>query len=133
MIGGGDVLALKSVLTDGPWDYVALGHIHMHQNLNVEGYPAVVYSGSLERIDFGEEREVEGFYWVQLTKGQATWQFVEVAARPFITLAVAAQLTCPLFVSLSDSRSADGATLHLGGGRDPITTEDSCWPFFDNR
>ena len=94
---GGDVPALKSVLTDGPWDYVALGHIHKHQNLNVGGYPAVVYPGSLERIDFGEEREAKGFCWVQLTRGHTTWQFVEVAARPFITFAV-------------DARSADDPT-----------------------
>lgn len=85
---GGDVPALKSVLTDGPWDYVALGHIHKHQDLNEGRYPAVVYPGSLERIDFGEEREAKGFCWVELVKGQTTWQFVEVAARPFVTISV---------------------------------------------
>jgi exonuclease SbcD len=94
---GGDVPALKSVLTDGPWDYVALGHIHKHQDLNEGRYPAVVYPGSLERIDFGEEREAKGFCWVELAKGQTTWRFVEVAARPFVTILV-------------DARSADDPT-----------------------
>ena len=83
---GRDVAVLKSVLSDGPWDYVALGHIHKHQNLNEGRYPAMVYSGSLERIDFGEEKEAKGFCWVELEKGNTTWQFVEVNARPFVTI-----------------------------------------------
>ena len=83
---GRDVAVLKSVLGDGPWDYVALGHIHKHQNLNAGRYPAMVYSGSLERIDFGEEKEAKGFCWVELEKGHTTWQFVEVKARPFVTI-----------------------------------------------
>jgi DNA repair protein SbcD/Mre11 len=83
---GRDVAVLKSVLSDGPWDYVALGHIHKHQNLNEGRYPAMVYPGSLERIDFGEEKEAKGFCWIELEKGNTTWQFVEVNARPFVTI-----------------------------------------------
>jgi exonuclease SbcD len=82
---GRDVAVLKSVLTEGAWDYVALGHIHKHQNLG-DGYPAIVYPGSLERIDFGEEKEAKGFCWVELEKGNTTWQFVPVKARPFLTI-----------------------------------------------
>src|SRR5512137_1793567 len=83
---GRDVAVLKSVLSDGPWDYVALGHIHKHQDLNAGRYPAMVYPGSLERIDFGEEKEAKGFCWVELEKGNTTWQFVEVNSRPFQTI-----------------------------------------------
>ena len=82
---GRDVAVLKSVLTEGQWDYVALGHIHKHQNLG-DGYPAIVYPGSLERIDFGEEKEDKGFCWVELEKGDTTWQFIPVKARPFMTI-----------------------------------------------
>jgi len=85
---GRDLPLLTSMLTDEAWDYVALGHIHRHQNLNPEGYPPVVYSGSLERIDFGEEDEQKGFCWVELQRGATEWRFVPVAARPFITLDV---------------------------------------------
>ena len=83
---GRDVAVLKSVLSDGRWDYVALGHVHKHQNLNEGRYPAMVYPGSLERIDFGEEKEAKGFCWVELEKGNTTWQFVEVNTRPFVTI-----------------------------------------------
>jgi len=46
----------------------------------------VVYSGSIERIDFGEEHDAKGFCWVELQRGRADWQFVTVNARPFVTL-----------------------------------------------
>jgi exonuclease SbcD len=85
MIGRDTVVPL-SALADPVWDYVALGHIHKHQSLNGSGYPPVVYAGSLERIDFGEEREPKGFCWVQLRRGETAWQFVEVAARRFVTV-----------------------------------------------
>jgi len=83
---GSDVVVLKSVLSDPAWDYVALGHIHKHQELNGGAYPAIVYPGSLERIDFGEEHDPKGFCWVELARGQTAWQFVEVKARPFVTV-----------------------------------------------
>ncbi len=87
---GRDVMVLLSALNNPIWDYVALGHIHKHQNLTLgrEGAPPVIYSGSLERIDFGEEAEDKGFVWVELTRGAASWRFVPVSARPFVTLRV---------------------------------------------
>ncbi len=52
------------------------------------GYPPVVYSGSLERIDFGEEVEDKGFCWMSLERRRTTWEFVKVSARPFVTIKV---------------------------------------------
>ncbi|RLC60171.1 MAG: exonuclease SbcCD subunit D [Chloroflexota bacterium] len=83
---GRDAVVLKSALADPAWDYVALGHIHKHQSLNDGGYPPVVYAGSLERIDFGEEKQPKGFCWVELARGETTWKFVEVDARRFVTV-----------------------------------------------
>lgn len=87
---GRDVVADLKDLADPAWDYVALGHIHRHQNLTAdsEDTPPVVYAGSLERIDFGEEKDVKGFCWVALARGRATWAFVETAARKLLTLTV---------------------------------------------
>jgi DNA repair protein SbcD/Mre11 len=67
---------------------VALGHIHKHQNLTKgrEGVPPVVYSGSIERIDFGEEGDPKGFCWVELGRDNTRWEFVPLDARPFVTL-----------------------------------------------
>ena len=85
---GRDVVVPKSALADPALDYVALGHIHKHQNLT-EGepdVPPVVYAGSLERIDFGEEGQPKGFCWVELARGATTWEFIRVKARPFVTI-----------------------------------------------
>jgi DNA repair protein SbcD/Mre11 len=87
---GRDVTLMLSTVADPAWDYVALGHIHKHQCLNLgrADQPPVVYSGSMERIDFGEELDPKGFVWVELERGRAHWEFVEVASRPFTTLRV---------------------------------------------
>ena len=88
---GRDVAVYNSVLAEPVWDYVALGHIHKHQDVNAGAYPSVVYSGSLERIDFGEEKEPKGFCWVQLARSETEWSFVPVDARPFLTIRVDAR------------------------------------------
>ncbi len=88
---GRDVSVPLSVLDSPAWDYVALGHIHRHQCLTVErdGSPPVVYSGSVERVDFGEEVERKGFVWVELTRGATRWEFVPLEnVRPFRTVRV---------------------------------------------
>ncbi|NDJ34030.1 MAG: exonuclease SbcCD subunit D [Chloroflexi bacterium] len=83
---GRDVAVLTSTVADPAWDYVALGHIHYHQDMNAAAYPPVVYSGSIERIDFGEEKDPKGFCWVEIERGATNYEFIEVAARPFVTI-----------------------------------------------
>jgi exonuclease SbcD len=85
---GRDTVVKLGALNRPAWDYVALGHIHKHQDVNSGQYPPVVYSGNLERIDFGEEQEAKGFCWVQVARGATTWEFIPVKARPFVTIDV---------------------------------------------
>ena len=88
-IYGNDPMLLPSQLAIAPFDYVALGHLHRHQNLNPSGYPAIVYSGSIERIDFGERKEEKGFCLVSIPeKGKAHYEFIEVPTRKFIQIEV---------------------------------------------
>jgi len=85
---GRDVNVPKMSVADNRWDYVALGHIHKHQNLTTgrDDLPPVVYSGSIERIDFGEQGDTKGFCWVELARYATQWRFVELASRPFVTI-----------------------------------------------
>jgi len=83
---GNDILLPPSLFRSNKVDYVALGHIHKHQE--VMGDPPAVYAGSMERIDFGEAREAKGFVVVDLEKGKTKWEFVDVHARPFVDIRV---------------------------------------------
>jgi exonuclease SbcD len=85
---GRDVAVPLSTLTAPEWDYVALGHIHQHQNLNPNAHPPVVYAGSLARVDFGEEKQDKGFCWIEITRGNTEWRFIKVPARRFQTIQV---------------------------------------------
>jgi exonuclease SbcD len=90
MVVGRDPVLLLGNVALPVFDYVALGHIHRHQVLLQN--PPVVYAGSLERFDFGDEDEDKGFYVVDVEmrgkEKRVTYEFHEVNARRFVTVAV---------------------------------------------
>ncbi len=63
------------------FDYVALGHIHRHQDLNNRKKPPIVYAGSPDCIDFGERSEKKGYVYIKLEKGSADFEFVPIDGR----------------------------------------------------
>ena len=85
---GGEPLAPRALVADPTFDYVALGHLHKFQNLNPGGQPPVVYAGSLDRVDFSEERDEKGFVVAEVSQGAASCELVATPAREFITLRV---------------------------------------------
>ena len=95
-----------SALTDPAFDYVALGHIHKHQDLNRHAQPHVVYCGSPDRIDFGEKDEMKGFVLVELRKGGAEYRHIEVEdGRPLLDIDVRAEEDDPTEKILGAIRS----------------------------
>jgi DNA repair protein SbcD/Mre11 len=88
-----------AMLTRPCFDYVALGHVHKHQNLNANNNPPVIYPGSIERVDFSEEKEDKGFVLINLERGKAEWEFCTLPVRVFQTIKVN--------VSESESPQAD--------------------------
>ena len=88
-IGQEHTLLLSNVALPA-FDYVALGHIHKQQVLNEN--PPVVYAGSLERVDFGEENDTKGFYIVDIepdssgVKREVAYTFHPVNTRRFHTI-----------------------------------------------
>lgn len=89
MLGNDHVVSLGAVAVP-QFDYVALGNIHKHQTLAER--PPVVYAGSIERVDFSEEREDKGFVVADLDPSRpqderlVSWEFVPVPARPMLTI-----------------------------------------------
>jgi len=81
---------LPSNVANPAFDYIALGHIHKHQVLSQN--PPVVYSGSLERLDFSEEEDDKGFYLVEIKpdeetgKRQVSFDFHQITGRRFVTI-----------------------------------------------
>jgi len=94
MVVGQDPMLLRGYLQNSAFDYVALGHYHKHQKLagHPNGLPWVVYSGSLQPVDFGEEGEKKGYCLLTVEPGGAPgqrltdWAFHPVPTRPFLTL-----------------------------------------------
>ncbi|NBD18154.1 MAG: exonuclease subunit SbcD [Cyanobacteria bacterium] len=86
-VGKGFTIPL-SFLIRSEFDYVALGHVHRHQNLNPKGEPPVIYPGSIERVDFSEEKEEKGYVLIHLAKGKTQWEFCPLSVRPFLTIDV---------------------------------------------
>jgi len=71
------------------FDYVALGHHHLAQEVGLD--PPGAYAGSMMRVDFGESDDggPKGFYVVDIEQGQpAEVAFVPVRSRRFVTVDV---------------------------------------------
>ncbi|MDP2744400.1 MAG: exonuclease SbcCD subunit D [Dehalococcoidia bacterium] len=89
---GQDPVLLPSSIFQPAFDYIALGHLHRHQVLSDR--PCAAYSGSLERIDFSEEKEEKGFCVVEIENSAQPEQrkthltFHPVQARRFLTISV---------------------------------------------
>lgn len=81
---GREITLPLSCFSKDEFDYVALGHIHRHQVMGEK--PPIVYCGSMDRVDFNEEKEVKGFVVVELGRGFAEYEFVELPTRPFRTI-----------------------------------------------
>lgn len=97
---GQDVVYPRSIIANPRFDYVAMGHIHKYQVLS-HTRPPIVYPGSLERIDFGEQNDKKGFVTVEIgdpgSDGlrDVRHDFHEVDARRFLTIKVNADMDFP--------------------------------------
>ncbi len=91
MMLGRDYSLQRSSVGLPAFDYVALGHIHKHQQ--VGDHPPVVYPGSLQRVDFSEEGDDKGFCLVDIDPAapvgeRVQWAHIPIKARIFLTIDV---------------------------------------------
>lgn len=102
--GRGGILAPEvqiplSAVRNEAWDYVALAHIHKHQSVpanDFTGQPPVVYPGSIERVDFGEEKEEKVVVLAEVSRHSTTWRPIPLQPRRFLTLRLTADEADPL-------------------------------------
>ncbi len=93
MMVGQDHVLQVSALHHPSLDYVGLGHIHKHQVLRRDS-PLMAYSGSLQRVDFSEEKDQKGFCIIELEPSApqgsrlVDFRFEGLQARPFVTVDV---------------------------------------------
>ena len=84
---GSDPSLSIQFLKDTPFDYIALGHIHRYQNLNSDHKPPIVYCGSMDRINFGEEKDEKGFCIGSIdADGEVGSEFIPLPVRNMLTL-----------------------------------------------
>lgn len=119
MMMGRDYIMLQSNLANPAFDYVALGHMHNRQK--VDSPVPIVYPGSLQTIDFGDEGQDKGFYVVQLDEAARrgervrSYDFHPVEARRFVTIKVDADTDDPTASALRAVGKTDisGAIVRL--------------------
>ncbi|HSO13415.1 MAG TPA: exonuclease SbcCD subunit D [Anaerolineales bacterium] len=82
---GSDLVLPTSLVKDKRLDYVAMGHIHKPQDVNVGHHPPVIYPGSIERVDFGEAKDDKFYIIAEVARGdtKVEWKKIE-GTRPFI-------------------------------------------------
>jgi exonuclease SbcD len=92
MLGRDMAINIKD-LKNTKFDYIALGHLHKNQIILQK--PFAVYPGSIERIDFGEEKDKKGFIELTILKKkngkiqfETSYKFIETPARKFTTLEI---------------------------------------------
>ncbi|OGY25027.1 MAG: hypothetical protein A2Y57_02600 [Candidatus Woykebacteria bacterium RBG_13_40_7b] len=82
---GKDYVIPKGLLLNQKIAYVACGHIHKRQVLGTN--PPIVYSGSIERVDFGEAEEEKSFELVAISdQREAEHKPISTNARKFVYL-----------------------------------------------
>ena len=91
-LGSDPVIQISNIALP-QFDYVALGHIHRMQILR-KSDPPVIYSGSLDSIDFGDADQDKGFYVVDIDKAEnrVEYKFVSSGGRKFIKKEISVEI-----------------------------------------
>lgn len=66
-------------------DLAVFGHVHLHQAIG--DTPELIYTGAIERIDWGERDDPKGFVVISPNKDKL-WKFEELNVRDMVKLAL---------------------------------------------
>ncbi len=114
---GRDVTLSRALVCDPAISYTALGHIHLFQDLNQGQQPPAVYSGSIERVDYGEAKEKKGFIIAEVSNHHTDYEFRELHTRRMYNLSCKIQSAedaeQELLAVLPSPEEAQGAMIRL--------------------
>lgn len=80
----------REALVATGFDYLALGHLHRHQGLALDGSgPPIIYAGSIDRLDFDDANVVKGFVIADIGDGRPRYELLPTPARRFLTIRAA--------------------------------------------
>lgn len=88
-LGDQDTVVDGTALASIGFDLIISGHLHRHQVVETGGPTPIIYPGSIERVDFGEEGDPKGYIVADLpgiNDEPTTWQFVPTPARAYVTV-----------------------------------------------
>ena len=114
---GREVTLSRALVCDPAISYTALGHIHLFQDLNEGQQPPAVYSGSIERVDYGEAKEKKGFILADVAPGHTDYVFRELHTRRMYNLKCeisdGESMQQTLLELLPDKKHAEDAMIRL--------------------
>ena len=92
----------RGSLYEDHFDYIALGHVHKPQKIGNK----ICYPGSIERLNFAEEKENKSFLYIEIKPDNISIEEIPLHCRPMITKSVSiAEEVNPIQVILSVIKS----------------------------
>lgn len=78
--------SLRKEMIPETLDLAVFGHVHIHQVAGRRGKAEIVYTGSVERLDWGEKGDRKGF--ITIDPASKAWRFVELPCREMLRIEV---------------------------------------------
>ncbi len=83
---GREIMLSRSLVCDPKFSYTALGHIHLFQDMNAGQQPPAVYSGSIERVNYGEAGSEKGFIIADVGNRHTDYSFRKLHTRKMFNI-----------------------------------------------
>lgn len=70
-----------------PFDLFVIGHLHEHRDFSF-GEKMLIIPGATEKINFGEEKNETGFYFIRLEGGKLFPEYIKVKSQPMKSIEI---------------------------------------------
>ncbi|MGB9857660.1 MAG: metallophosphoesterase family protein [Dictyoglomaceae bacterium] len=77
----------KGTLYSFPFDLYIIGHLHEHRE-HIFGNKRIIIPGATERINFGEEENETGFYFIRIEGKRVFSEYLKINSQPMKTIEI---------------------------------------------